>query len=115
MCGFKFRRQHPIGPYIEDHACLYGWDARATLLDTQTYINNNKGRMRYVTLCAAGLPVGSGATKGSCKSLVGTRMKRSGQRWHHEGAGSVGELRYSSEQSVTTVLEALTPALFGLR
>jgi hypothetical protein len=82
-----------IEKYIEDHAWLYGWDARATLLDTLTYIQNNKDRMRYVTLRAAGLPVGSGATEGSCKSLVGSRMKRSGQRWHHEGAGSVGELR----------------------
>ena len=82
-----------IEQYIDEHAWLYGWDARATLLDTQTYINNNKDRMRYVTLRAAGLPVGSGATEGSCKSLAGTRMKRSGQRWHHEGAGSVGELR----------------------
>ena len=82
-----------IEQYIEDNAWLYGWDARATLLDTQTYIENNKDRMRYVTLRAAGLPIGSGATEGSCKSLVGSRMKRSGQRWHHEGAGSVGELR----------------------
>ncbi len=82
-----------IEHYIEDHAWLYGWEARATLLDTQTYIENNKDRMRYVTLRAAGLPIGSGATEGSCKSLVGGRMKRSSQRWHHEGAGSVGELR----------------------
>lgn len=69
-----------IEQYIEDHAWLHGGDARTTLLDTQTYIENNKDRMRYVMLRAAGLPIGSGATEGSCKSLVGSRMKRSGQR-----------------------------------
>ncbi len=81
-----------IEQYIKDHAWLYGWDARKTLMDNLTYIGNNKDRMRYPSLRAAGLPIGSGTTEGSCKSLVGSRMKRSGQRWHHEGAGSVGEL-----------------------
>jgi hypothetical protein len=81
-----------IEQYIRDHAWLYGWEARETLVDTLTYVENNKDRMRYPSLHAAGLPIGSGATEGSCKSLVGSRMKRSGQRWHPEGAGSVGEL-----------------------
>jgi len=82
-----------IEQYIKDHVWLYGWDDRETLMDTLTYIENNKDRMRYPSLRAAGLPIGSGMTEGSCKSLVGSRMKRSGQRWHHEGAASVGELR----------------------
>ena len=81
-----------IEQYIRDHAWRYGWEARETLLDNLTYIENNKDRMRYPALRAAGLPIGSGTTEGTCKSLVGSRMKRSGQRWHHEGAGSVGEL-----------------------
>lgn len=82
-----------IEEYVEDQASRYGWEARATLVDTLTYIQNNKDRMRYVSLRASGLPIGSGTTEGSCKSLAGCRMKRSGQRWHHEGASSVGELR----------------------
>jgi hypothetical protein len=42
---------------------------------------NNKDRMRYVTLRLAGLPVGSGVTESTCKTVFGQRTKRSGQRW----------------------------------
>ena len=37
--------------------------------------------MRYVTLRLAGLPVGSGVTESTCKTVFGHRTKRSGQRW----------------------------------
>jgi len=82
-----------IEKYIKNRTYLYGWDARSTLLDNLTYIENNKDRMRYVTLREAGLPVGSGATEGACKSLVAVRAKRSGQRWHDEGVSAAIELR----------------------
>ncbi len=78
---------------INDRVWGYCGTALETLLDTLTYIENNKDRMRYVTLREAGLPVGSGITEGACKSLVGVRAKRSGQRWHNEGLSSVMELR----------------------
>jgi len=42
---------------------------------------------------AAGLPVASGPTEGACKSLVMTRAKRCGQRWHVTGLRSVFALR----------------------
>ena len=58
-----------------------------------TYIKNNNDRMRYVELRKCGLPVGSGITEGACKSLPGTRVKRSGQRWHTEGVSAVLTLR----------------------
>jgi len=82
-----------IEKYIKDRVKFYGWDARSTLLDNLTYIENNKDRMRYVTLREAGLPIGSGATEGACKSLVAVRAKRSGQRWHDEGVSAALELR----------------------
>ncbi len=64
-----------------------------TLKEAQTYLANNKDRMRYVSLRQAGLPVGSGATEGACKSLITARAKRSGQRWHDEGIDAVLTLR----------------------
>jgi hypothetical protein len=36
--------------------------------------------MRYAELVARGLPVGSGATEGACKSLVQVRAKSCSQR-----------------------------------
>lgn len=41
--------------------------------------------MRYATMRAKGLPCGSGATEGACKSVVTMRTKRSGQRWREDG------------------------------
>ncbi len=59
--------------------------------------------MRYASLRKVGLPCGSGATEGACKSLVMTRAKRCGQRWHDDGVNAVLTLRaiYMSERLPT--------------
>lgn len=59
------------------------------LEDNRTFISNNKDRLRYASILQAGLPQGSGATEGSCKSLVSMRAKRSAQRWHSEGLDAI--------------------------
>ncbi len=82
-----------IEQYIKKRLWLYAGDNRAKLIDNLTFIANNKDRMRYMALRKAGLPVGSGATEGACKSVVGFRTKRSGQRWHDEGVSAVLTLR----------------------
>jgi hypothetical protein len=56
-------------------------EKREALWDHLRFIGNNKDRMRYVTLRLAGLPVGSGVTESTCKTVFGHRTKRSGQRW----------------------------------
>jgi hypothetical protein len=66
---------------------------RPTLQGHLTYIANNKDRMRYVALRAAGLPVGSGVTESSCKTVIGQRAKGAGQRWRAEGLRGVVTLR----------------------
>jgi len=68
-------------------------EARRKLSEHVTYIENNKDRMRYVRLRNTGLPVGSGATEGACKSLVMIRAKACGQRWHDDGIDAVFVLR----------------------
>lgn len=82
-----------IERYIKKRVWSYAGNDEATLLDNLTFIDNNKDRMRYEALREAGLPVGSGATEGACKSVIGFRTKRSGQRWHNEGVSSVLTLR----------------------
>jgi hypothetical protein len=66
---------------------------RRTLSKHYDYIDGFRSRMRYATLRKLGLPVGSGATEGACKSLITARAKRSGQRWHRDGVASVLALR----------------------
>ena len=58
-----------------------------------TYLTNHQHRMRYATLRAHGLPCGSGATEGACKSVVTMRAKGSGQRWHEDGVTAALTLR----------------------
>jgi hypothetical protein len=58
-----------------------------------TYLTNQQDRMRYATLRTKGLPCGSGATEGACKSVVKMRAKGSGQRWHEDGITAVLTLR----------------------
>jgi hypothetical protein len=68
--------------------------ANAEILRTHlTYIKNNKQYMRYATLRMKGIPTGSGATEGACKSLIMIRTKGCGQRWHSFGVNAVLALR----------------------
>jgi hypothetical protein len=68
-------------------------DELEKLTNHLTYIENNKDRMRYVTLRNAGLPVGSGVTESTAKNTVGHRAKGSGQRWLEENLRGVLTLR----------------------
>jgi hypothetical protein len=58
-----------------------------------TYIRNNKEHMRYASVRKKGIPTGSGATEGACKSVIMIRTKGCGQRWHSPGVNSVLSLR----------------------
>jgi len=67
---------------------------RAALLwEHLVYLANNKDRMRYATLRAAGLPCGSGVTESAAKTVIGHRAKRGGQRWCEDGLRAALTLR----------------------
>jgi len=57
------------------------------------YLANNKDRMRYVSLSAGNLPIGSGVTESAAKTVVGRRAKNSGQRWSEPGLRGALTLR----------------------
>jgi hypothetical protein len=61
--------------------------------DAITYIDNGHDNMNYAALRAAGLPIGSGNTEATCKTLVEVRMKRAGSRWNIDTARHIIQLR----------------------
>ncbi len=58
-----------------------------------SYCRKNRRKMRYQSARKRGLPIGSGPTEGACKSVIGSRFKRSGQRWFEHGASPCLHLR----------------------
>jgi hypothetical protein len=58
-----------------------------------TYLENHRERLGYPGARRLGLPIGSGNTEATCKTLITMRMKRSGARWKETTAGHVINLR----------------------
>ena len=71
----------------------------AALHQAITYLENNGDRMRYDLARQANLPIGSGHVEATCKTLVSTRMKRSGARWKKPGAQAIMNLRSLAKSS----------------
>jgi len=92
-----------IAQWLSDRIAGHKGDNREKLEAHWTFLFNNNDRMRYVKLREAGLPCGSGATEGACKSVVMIRAKGCGQRWHEQGVDAALTLRavYMSERLPT--------------
>lgn len=57
------------------------------------FLGENRERMRYSEFIERGLPIGSGPVEAACKTIVETRLKRSGMRWSIDGGQNVLNLR----------------------
>ena len=69
-------------------------NTRRAAIDTQrTFFQRNKGRMNYAAFRRQGLPIGSGPVEAACKTLVKTRLCRSGMRWSWPGGQRILQLR----------------------
>lgn len=64
-----------------------------TILSAITYLENQKGRMRYSHSVQRNWPIGSGVTEAACKTLIKHRFCKSGSRWKDEGALAVLSIR----------------------
>ena len=53
------------------------------------YFRNHRNRMQYKRHRDLNLPIGSGVVESACKTVVGSRMKRSGQRWGTVGGKAI--------------------------
>jgi hypothetical protein len=57
------------------------------------YFERNAERMRYPAFRAQGLFVGSGVVEAGCKTVIASRLKRSGMFWTVRGANAIIALR----------------------
>jgi len=69
---------------------LKGFEGQATLL---SYFEKNAFRMRYDQYRDKGLMIASGPIESAHRTLLQTRMKRSGQRWSDGGCDAMVKLR----------------------
>ncbi len=63
------------------------------LAKQRTFFRRNKAKMTYADFRRRGLPIGSGPVEAACKSLVKTRLCRSGMRWSRPGGQRILDLR----------------------
>ena len=63
------------------------------VLKEAEYFATNASRMRYPQFREKGLFVGSGVVEAGCKSVIGSRLKRSGMFWTVRGANAIIALR----------------------
>jgi hypothetical protein len=66
---------------------------REELRKQTTFFQRNKHRMQYAGFRRRGLPIGSGPVEAACKTLVKTRMCRSGMRWSRQGGENILDIR----------------------
>lgn len=78
--------------YLQRSRKLTG-DRKKRLGAARRFFRNNLDRMAYARHYHAGLPVGSGPVEAACKSIVKSRMCRSGMRWTPEGGAAILALR----------------------
>ena len=67
--------------------------SRKALAMERTFFRRNKHRMSYASFRRRGLPIGSGPVEAACKSLVKTRLCRSGMRWSRQGGQRILNFR----------------------
>jgi hypothetical protein len=68
-------------------------DRRQALGTERTFFRRNQHRMAYASFRRRGLPIGSGPVEAACKSIVKTRLCRSGMRWSREGGQRILNFR----------------------
>ncbi len=67
-------------------------NARKAIAAALSYIRTRKHKMRYASLYAANLPIGSGATESTCWQMQ-QRVKLPGQSWQPRGLRGILALR----------------------
>ena len=68
-------------------------DAQQALDALINYLSENRNSLWYRTRLAEGLPIGSGLIEGTCKNMIGKRLKLNNARWRVRRAENMAALR----------------------
>ena len=89
----RILREETEGVEVEIRSLRYYHDKTGRLDDKlQGELNcfrNHRDRMAYKRLQDRNLPIGSGVTESACRSVIGLRIKRPGQRWGMDGGRAI--------------------------
>ena len=77
--------------YLPEPESWLTWDE--TQQSALAYLEKRLDSMDYPTFKAKGYPIGSGQVEAMNKSVIGTRMKRSGMHWSRGGAARMASMR----------------------
>lgn len=77
---------------------------------TLQYFLEHEDRMLYKTYRSRGLLIGSGPIEAAHRSVLQTRMKRSGQKWSIKGANALANLRCLYKSNAWNILENFVKA-----
>jgi hypothetical protein len=85
----------PLVTHLREIAAAHADSAALAqeVLKEAEYFATNADRMRYPEFRQKGLFVGSGVVEAGCKSVIGSRLKRSGMFWTVCGANAIIALR----------------------
>ena len=70
-----------------------GKTRREALAQERTFFRRNQQRMNYASFRRRSLPIGNGPVEAACKTIVKTRLGRSGMRWSRVGGQRILSLR----------------------
>ena len=76
-----------------EHTAKLPKSRREALSTERTFFTRNEHRMDYARFRRHGWPIGSGPVEAACKSVVKTRLCRSGMRWSRSGGQHILSLR----------------------
>ncbi|MBD3420525.1 MAG: hypothetical protein GF398_10445 [Chitinivibrionales bacterium] len=84
---------HALLRSIDYYSTTLSLSRRKALKAERTFFSRNHARMNYSCLRRQNLPISSGPVEAACKSIVKSRMCRSGMRWSRSGGQKILDIR----------------------
>ena len=74
-------------------------EIQLNIKNLETYLENNRDRIKYKDYKDKGYFIGSGAIEGGNKCVIQNRLKQAGMRWNKDGAQYIASLRTAKKSN----------------